>query len=314
MMLKTLVNDAHYPEGPLWVDDRLLWVEFGRDAVMRLEADGEPRVLWSSPGVGPAAVTAGAEDDLWVTGYGNNSLIRIGRDGSFLEAVDRDAQGRVLLGPNDLVLDGQGRLIFTLSGVFELDAPVQGRVCLRTAAGEIRTVADGIHYANGVALSKCGEQLVVSEHFKNRVLSFDVQPDGTLSGRRVLAELDSIAPRLEVAPERKEGAQRRRGGAPSHARRAMAAQVPVTDPRLGPDGLKVTASGVVLVAQYGGGRVIAINPDGTLHKVFTLPLRFVTNVGFGATEETVYITAFESEEPPCRGAVLEAQIKRLNNR
>lgn len=88
----------------------------------------------------------------------------------------------------------------------------------------------------------------------------------------------------------------------------------MTDPRLGPDGLKVTASGVVLVAQYGGGRVIAINPDGTLHKVFTLPLRFVTNVGFGATEETVYITAFESEEPPCRGAVLEAQIKRLNNR
>ena len=275
-----LVDDAHYPEGPLWVDGRLHWVEFGRDAVMCLRPDGTPRVLWSSPSVGPAAVTAGADVDLWVTGYGDNSLIRIGRDGSLLEVHDRDADDQVLLGPNDLVLHREGGLYFTLSGVFELDAPVQGRVCLRTVAGEIRTVADGIHYANGVALSPDGERLFVSEHFKNRVLVFDLRPDGSLSGRRVFAELASAAPPPAV-----------------------------TDPKLGPDGLKVTTSGAVLVAQFGGGRIIVLDPDGTLRGVIALPFQYVTNVGFGATEQTVYFTAFASEEPPCRGAVLEARLR-----
>lgn len=275
--LVTIVEDAHYPEGPLWLDGRLYWVEFARDAVMVMVPEQEQkRALWVRHGAGPAAVARGTGDELWVTAYESNQVICIGRDGTTREVLGEDDHGCPFVGPNDLVMDRQGGLYFTASGVFELDAPMEGKVFYR-GPGRDRppvAVADGIHYANGVAITQDGAALFVSEHFQNRVLRYDVGPDGVLSGGRVFAELTTIAP-----PPR------------------------APDPRLGPDGLKVTSSGEVLIAQYGGGRVIAVRPDGRLDRVLDLPYRFTTNVALGRSEHTLWITAFKEEVPPYPGAV-----------
>ncbi len=162
--LRPVVADACYPEGPLCLEGDLLWVEFGRDAVMILGADdARPRTLWSRPGAGPAAVIAGARDDLWVTGYGCDALIHLSRSGETLAIIERDETGAALIGPNDLVLDAAGGVYFTASGVFELDAPVEGRVLhCRPTDGAIVPAAAAIHYANGIALSPAQDALYVA--------------------------------------------------------------------------------------------------------------------------------------------------------
>jgi sugar lactone lactonase YvrE len=281
--LKTIDDDAHYPEGPLYIDGTLHWVEFVRDAVMILEPGARnKRVLWRCEGVGPAAVARGAGEVLWLTGYGDNTVVCIGRGGETREVLRGDAAGRPFLGPNDLVLDERGGLYFTASGVFELDAPVQGEVYYRAPDGGVRSVADAIHYANGLALTPDGGALYVAEHLQNRVLRYEVGPGGALSGRRVFAELARVAP-----PPRFE------------------------DPRLGPDGMKVAADGRLLVAQYGGGRVIALDPGGGFAGELRLPHRFTTNVALEPAGERLWITAFAAEEAPCRGGVFEARSSSI---
>lgn len=277
---EVVVDDACYPEGPLWIDGLLYWVECTRDALMVLDR-GQPHRLWHGPGAGPAAVARGAGDDLWLTAYDSNQIICIGRDGTTRTVLDQDHDGKALIGPNDLVMDRAGGLYFTASGVFELDAPIQGKVYYRAPTGDLREVAGGIHYANGVAISGDGSTLFVSEHFRNRVLSYDVGQDGTLSESQVFAELGSVAP-----PPR------------------------VNDPRLGPDGLKVTSSGVVLIAQYGGGRIIAVRADGTLDGVFEVPYPYTTNVALEPSERSMWVTAFKEDAPPYPGAVFETRFSQ----
>ena len=44
-------------------------------------------------------------------------------------------------------------------------------------------VADDVHFGNGVVVINDGNTLLVSEHNANRILSFDIADDGTLSNR-----------------------------------------------------------------------------------------------------------------------------------
>ena len=274
--IRTVVADACYPEGPMFLGHDLLWVEFGKDAVMILGPDdAQPRTLWSRPGAGPAAVIAGAEDDLWVTGYGCDALIHLSRGGETLAIIDRDHTGAPLIGPNDLVLDAAGGIFFTASGMFELDAPVQGRVLYRRPDGAVIEAAGAVHYANGIGLSPAHDALYVAEHFTNSVLRYRVGPDGDLSERRVFADLTAIAPATAF-----------------------------DEPKIGPDGMKVLPSGRLLVAQYGGGRLIAITPDGALDGIINVPLQYSTNVALHPDGDAIIVTAFEHDEPPYPGRLL----------
>ena len=52
---QVLNADAHFPEGPVWHQGRLYYVEYDRHTVMTW--DGEKNtVFWSQPGCGPSAV------------------------------------------------------------------------------------------------------------------------------------------------------------------------------------------------------------------------------------------------------------------
>jgi sugar lactone lactonase YvrE len=50
-----------------------------------------------------------------------------------------------------------------------------------------------------------------------------------------------------------------------------------------PDGATVDRDGLVWVAIYGGGKVAAFRPDGTLERVVEMPVRFVASVMFGGS-------------------------------
>jgi sugar lactone lactonase YvrE len=56
--------------------------------------------------------------------------------------------------------------------------------------GSVREVAGGLRWANGMALLADDRTLVVADSHADHLLAFDVADDGTLSGRRVWAELD----------------------------------------------------------------------------------------------------------------------------
>lgn len=268
--IEVIARDLRFPEGPLWSDGALWLVEYGGHTILKLE-DGKPVTVWQQDGCGPAALARVAEG-LLVTCYDAGTLVVVAPDGRTLRTYDRDAQGEAMVGPNDLVADASGGLYITASGPWET-APIVGKILYRAPDGELRTVADDLHYPNGVALSPDGKTLYCSETYAYRIVAFDVGADGSLSGRRQLARLSAIA------------------GEPG-------------DTLLGPDGLKTDAAGNLYIALYEGGKVLVASPEGKLLATIDPPAGWVSNVAFGRDEGELIITGvLDGNNAPWPGEV-----------
>ena len=55
-------------------------------------------------------------------------------------------------------------------------------------------MADDLGFPNGTVVTPDGRTLIVGETFARRLTAFDIQDDGSLSNRRVWAQLDEGAP------------------------------------------------------------------------------------------------------------------------
>ncbi len=268
--------DAHYPEGPLWHDGKLFYVEYSAGNVKTW--NGRTVALyWHKEGCGAnALIEFGGH--LLVACYDDNSLVELDARGHEVLALRKDVDGKPFAGPNDFTSDGQGGIYFTASGTYDLKAPITGAVLHMSAdgGGAIRVVADTIHYSNGLTLSKDGKQLLVAEMLAGRVLSFPVNPDGSLGPRTVWARLADLAP-----------------------------PTPGEDAYNGPDGLKLGPDGNYYIAQNGSGRVLVVDEQRKLVRTIEVPTPFVTNMAFGADGvRTVFITgAFDQWKPPFPGKV-----------
>lgn len=258
--VETINAKSLYPEGPLWLDGKALYVEYSGHTVMAWDGQTNAQI-WKQDGCGPAAL-AKVPEGLLVTCYDTSTLVTISLDGKTLDTTDSAKAGVSLKGVNDLAPDGKGGIYMSASGVFDVAAPIEGTVVYRAPDGSFHEVANDIHYSNGMAVTDGGKSLLVSEMLAARVLKFDVAADGSLSNRRVFVRLKDVVADPEGA-----------------------------DAYYGPDGLKVGASGNVYIAQNGGASILVVSPEGKLVRQLPVPGKYVTNVGFGADEGTLIVTA-----------------------
>jgi sugar lactone lactonase YvrE len=95
-----------------------------------------------------------------------------------------------------MVVDVWGRAYVSNLG-FDLDHGEDEKptnVLLVEPSGAVHVVAEGLRFPNGMALLADGQTLIVAESFGQRLLAFDVEPDGWLSGGRVFADLKPNVP------------------------------------------------------------------------------------------------------------------------
>jgi gluconolactonase len=271
--LQTIDSEAHYPEGPLWRDGRLLYVEYAQSNIKSWDG-ARATVYWHKDGCGANALVP-FRDHLLVACYDDNSLVELDANAKQVRLIRADSSGKPFVGPNDFAADGRGGIYFSASGVYDIKAPITGAVLHMTADGNtITEVADTIHYSNGLTLAKDQQHLLVAEMLAGRVLSFPIGPDGKLGPRTVWARLQDIAP-----------------------------PTPHEDAYNGPDGLKLGPDGCYYIAQNGSGRVLVVDEDKKLVRTIDVPTPYVTNMAFGP-DGTVFVTgAFEQWKPPFPGAV-----------
>lgn len=265
--------NSPYPEGPLTDGGLLYYAEMGGDRVMRFDG-AENGVVWSRQSCGPTSVTRAGEGALNVLCHREESLVRISLSGETVKVIDRDSDGLKFRTPNASVNDGKGGVYFSSSGTFGPDTKSEGAVLYLDRDDRLHRVAEGIHYANGVALSPDGGKLYVSEHLSRNVLVYDVAGDGTLSNRKVFVALDDL---VGAEPERTW--------------------------EVGPDGLAVDRGGNLFVAEYGGGRFLVIDPAGRLLTTVAVPERYITGLALQPDEARVFVTAPISRMIPYNGTV-----------
>jgi sugar lactone lactonase YvrE len=69
-----------------------------------------------------------------------------------------------------------------------------GIAAVLTREGELRQVADGLAFPNGMAVTPDNSTLIVAESYSSNLTAFDIDADGGLSNRRVWAELGGDPP------------------------------------------------------------------------------------------------------------------------
>jgi gluconolactonase len=267
---------ARYPEGPLWDQGRLLYVEYAADDIKMWDGQ-EAKIYWRKDHCGASGLIHFGDEHVLVACYDGNYLVELDARGQEVRTISKDSAGKPFVGPNDFTSDGHGGIYFSASGVYDISAPITGAVLHMSADGhDIREVADTIHYSNGLTLSKDGRHLLVAEMLAGRILSFPITSSGSLGPRVVWARLQDLAP-----PTAHEDAFN------------------------GPDGLKLGPDGNYYIAQNGSGRVLVVSEEKKLVRIITVPTPYVTNMGFGPDgAHTLYITgAFDPWKPPFLGAV-----------
>ncbi|MGX7874511.1 SMP-30/gluconolactonase/LRE family protein [Mesorhizobium sp. ORM6] len=159
--------------------------------------------------------------------------------------------GKMNLVYNDGKFDRAGRYWI---GTFDVTEREPNGVFYRMGPGGAAEAADkGFVICNGPAFSPDNRKLYFSDTVGHRILSYDLDSDGMISGRRVF-----------FAFANNDGM---------------------------PDGLTVDSAGNVWCALYGGSKVVCIDAKGTLRKSLYLPATFVTSVCFGGPDlKTLFVT------------------------
>jgi sugar lactone lactonase YvrE len=94
---------------------------------------------------------------------------------------------------NELVVDGRGNAY--VNGGQPLGVgPATGIIALVRPDGLARRVAEGLAFPNGLLIMPDGRTLVVAESYARRLTAFEITSDGSLSDRRVWADLGDGVP------------------------------------------------------------------------------------------------------------------------
>jgi gluconolactonase len=269
LQIQVLLSGLQYPESPCWSprDSCLYYVEWSGDRLCALREGRISLVYSAAPGAGPCALAQEQDGSLWVCLYSSLQVIHITPQGELLECIDR-YQDQAFKGPNDIVLDGRGGFYFTDSGDYGDDwtsGKPAGAVYYRAPNGELVRVASGLCFPNGIALDAERRNLFVNEHRQNRTWRYSIQPDGGLDPGMVFANLDD-----ECLLDKEFCYE------------------------LGPDGMEFDQQGLLWIAHYGGGKLIALNEDAERGPVIRLPHgRKPTNLDFRYPGGTMFVSEAE---------------------
>ncbi len=265
---------ASYPEGPLFQGSKLYYAELGADAVTVVQ-DGKARRFFTQKGCGPTAIAPfGAE--MLVLCHISKRVVSVISDGSEVNAWTADNAGVALLDPNDASADGGGGVYFSDPGTFSRDSEPEGRVMHLSADGVVRAVAGPLWYPNGVHVDRSARRVLVSEHLRGRVVSFDILVGGSLGPPVTVATLDDApASKRYASPYRETGF----------------------------DGLEIGPNGDLYVAVYGEGRIVRFDAAGKYRGQIELPTRYVTNIAFAPDGSFATTGAFDNTRTPFKGEV-----------
>ena len=187
---RVMTTNVKHAESPRWHDDRLWFSDVHGYKLHTMDVDGNMTTVAEAP-ARPSGI--GFMPDgrpLLVTSL-DKRLNWVGDDG-LVEACDLSEMALGLVA--DMVVDGHGRAYVSDTG-FDHGADQErqpGQVILFTEQDGPRVVADNIQYPNGCAVSPDGKRYYVAESFGERVSVFDIQEDGSLTNREVLATIPTI--------------------------------------------------------------------------------------------------------------------------
>jgi len=173
-------------ESPRWHDGRLWFSDWGAHQVIALGPGGGHEVVATVPSI-PMCIDFLPDGRLLIVDSARRRLLRREPDGSLVQHADLSGVSQKPW--NDIVADDRGNAyVNTIGFDFPGGEFAPGLIVLATPDGNVREVADGLAFPNGMAITPDGGTLVVAESYGNRLTAYDIRSNGSLAGRRVWAD------------------------------------------------------------------------------------------------------------------------------
>jgi sugar lactone lactonase YvrE len=196
--VKTLANAAtglKFTESPRWHKDKLWFIDIHDKRIKTVDLTGSVTTVLELPFL-PNAFGLTSAGSVVVGDAFHRQIYRW--DGAALQSV-ADISGLTKFCLSDGIVDAQGRLYVGDIGYNFVDPsakPVETCVIVLVGPdGRASVVADKLFFPNGMVITPDGRTLIVGETLGHRLTAFDVQKNGSLSNRRVWAQLPaSVSP------------------------------------------------------------------------------------------------------------------------
>lgn len=189
-----LAHGFGFVEGPRWHEGRLFVSDMGAKQVLTVGLDGHVEEVCAVDGR-PSGIGWLPDGRMLVVSMNDRRIVRLEPDGTLVEHAD--VSGLVSAPCNDMVVDGRGNAYVGNPG-FDMRNPPSplpaAELVLVRPDGSARVVDRSVVFPNGPAVTPDGGTLIVAETMGRRLSAFDIAEDGTLSNRRVYAELPGRAP------------------------------------------------------------------------------------------------------------------------
>ncbi|HEX2515850.1 MAG TPA: SMP-30/gluconolactonase/LRE family protein, partial [Chloroflexota bacterium] len=281
VLIERVAGGFRFVEGPLWVDNSVLFVDNNLDTIFRYRdmVWGPEITLYRYPGgtnideqrppgvggPGPNGLALDKVGRLLVTEHGNRRITRTEPDGR-LTVLTTTYQGKRFNSPNDMTVRSDNTIYFT-DPPYGLAMQMVGKEL--DFQGIYRIAPDGQislegmwNRPNGLCLSPDETRLYVVDSVEFQARVYDVRADGSLTNGRLFADVREWGPNG------------------------------------GPDGVKCDQAGNFYLTGVkednnpaGQGTIMVFDPDGSLLGRIILPERPV-NCGFGGEDwKTLYMTA-----------------------
>jgi len=188
--MRTLQTGRGLVESPRWHDGRLYFSDWSSGEVLAVDLDGASEVVARVDSL-PLCTAWTPDGRLLIVSSADGTLLRLEPDGSLVTHADLPGPGW-----NDIVVDGRGNAYVNGLG-FDLMAGEEfapGAVTLVATDGSVREVAGDIAFPNGMAVTADNATLIVADSYRHSLIAFDIGADGSLSNRRVWADLGDGTP------------------------------------------------------------------------------------------------------------------------
>lgn len=181
-----------FTEGPAWDGTRLIFSDIpGNTVYVYTPGEEAPPVLYT-PSANANGHTFDRQGRLLNAEHGSGEITRWTHEGG-RQTIAARYEGKRLNSPNDVVVRSDGLILFTdppyglgertsevgFSGVFALDE-VAGRMVL---------IDDALSRPNGLALSPDEKVLYVGDTATQTLWAYDLAPNGTASGKRLVVDV-----------------------------------------------------------------------------------------------------------------------------
>ena len=188
---EVLLDGLGMGESPRWHDGCLWFSDWGTNEIVAVDLEGNSEVMGAGGGGSGWATNWLPDGRTLVTA---DELIRVEPDGSRVQHAELSHISPH--GWSEMTVDGRGDIYvnainFDFADFNDVltsgDAP--GKIALVTPEGDAREVAADLAFPNGMVVTPDNAALIVAESFARRLTAFDIAADGSLSNRRLWADV-----------------------------------------------------------------------------------------------------------------------------